>query len=79
MNDKTHYVWVYVLKTNDEIFKYFMEWKNQAKKSIGHQWKVLHADNGDEYTSKEFKNFLKSEGVHYELTVPKTPDQNGEA
>ena len=79
IDDKTHYVWVYVLKTKDEVFKYFLEWKTQAEKSSGYQLKVLRTDNGGEYTSKEFKNYLKSEGVRHELTVPKTPEQNGVA
>ena len=79
INDMTHYVWVYALKTKDEVFKYFLEWKTQAEKSSGHQLKVLRTDNGGEYTSKEFENYLKSEGVRHELTVPKTPEQNGVA
>ena len=29
--------------------------------------------------SSEFQNFLKIEGVRHELTVPKTPQQNGVA
>ena len=48
IDDKTHYVWVYVLKTKDEVFKYFLEWKTQAEKSNGHQLKVLRTDNGGE-------------------------------
>ena len=79
IDDKTHYVWVYVLKTKDEVFKYFLDWKTQAEKFSGHQLKVLRTDNGGEYTSKEFENYLKSEGVRHELTVPKTPEQNGVA
>ena len=27
IDDMTHYVWVYALKTKDEVFKYFLEWK----------------------------------------------------
>ena len=79
IDDKTHYVWVYILKTKDEVFKYFLDWKTQAENFSGHQLKVLRTDNGGEYTSKEFENYLKSEGVRHELTVPKTPEQNGVA
>ena len=79
IDDKTRYVWVYVLKTKDEVFKYFLEWKTQAEKLSGHVLKVLRTDNGGEYTSKEFESYLKSEGVRHELTVPKTPEQNGVA
>ena len=79
IDDKTHYVWVYIPKTKDEVFKYFLEWKTQAEKSSGHQLKVLRTDNGGEYTSREFENYLKSEGICHELTVPKAPEQNGVA
>ena len=29
------------------------------------------------YGKSEFENYLKTEGVKHELTVPKTPKQNG--
>ena len=32
-----------------------------------------------ELTSTEFENYLKKEGVKHELSVPKTPEQNGVA
>ena len=41
--------------------------------------KVLRLDNGGEYTAKRFQEYLKAEGVRHELTVPKTPQQNGVA
>ena len=41
--------------------------------------KVLRSDNGGEYTGKQFQEYLKSEGVRHELTVPKSPQQNGVA
>ena len=36
-------------------------------------------DNGGEFTSTEFKRYLKGEGIRHELTIPKTPQQNGVA
>ena len=41
--------------------------------------KVLWSDNGGEYTSGEFVEYLMSEGIRHELTVPKSPQQNGVA
>ena len=40
---------------------------------------MIHSDNGGEYTSAKFENYLKSEGIRHECTVPKTPEQNGVA
>ena len=41
--------------------------------------KVLQTDNGGEYTSTKFENNLKKGGLRHELTVSKTPEQNGVA
>ena len=79
IDDKTHYVWVYVLKCKDQVFERFLEWKALVEKSSGGKLKVLRSDNGGEYTSAEFEDYLKSEGVQHECTVPKTPEQNGVA
>ena len=49
------------------------------EKSTGRKLKALRTDNGGEYTSAEFEAYLRKEGVRHELTVPKTPEQNGVA
>ena len=75
-DDKTRYVWVYPLKQKCEVFERFVEWKTMVENQTGHKLKVLRTDNG-EYVSDRFKEYLKSEGVRHELSVPKTPEQNG--
>ena len=79
IDDTTRYVWVYVLKRKDQVFERFLEWKALVEKSTGRKLKALRTDNGGEYTSTEFETYLKKEGVWHELTVPKTPEQNGVA
>ena len=75
-DDKTWYVWVCALKQKSEVFSQFCEWKALAEKSSGHKLKTLRTDNGGEFMSSEFQNFIKIEGARHELTVPKTPQQN---
>ena len=45
----------------------------------GHQLVSLRTDNGSEYTSREFQAYLKKEGIEHQLTVSRTPEQNGVA
>ena len=78
IDDKTHYVWIYVVKDKHEVFQKFMEWKSLVEKSSGYEVKKLRTDIGGEYTSIEFESYLKKEGI-YQYTVPKTPEQNGVA
>ena len=72
IDDKTHYVWIYVLKRKDQVFEQFLEWKALAEKKTGQKLKALCTDNSGEYMSAEFKNYLKTEGIRHEFTIPKT-------
>ena len=77
VDDKTHYVWIYVVKHKHEVFGKFVEWKSLVEKSSGYRVKKLRTDNGGEYTSTEFESYLKKEGIEHQYTIPKTPEQNG--
>ena len=79
IDEKTHYSWIYFLKTKDQAFDRFLEWKALVEKASGEKLKTLRSDNGGEYTSKKFEAYLKSEGIRHERTIPKTPQQNGVA
>ena len=72
-------MWVYILKSKNQVFEKFVEWKALVETSSGQKFKSLCTDNGGEYTSAEFTMYLKKEGVRHEFTVPKTPQQNGVA
>jgi hypothetical protein len=77
VDDKTHYLWIYVVKHKHEVFGKFVEWKSLVEKSSGYKVKKLRTDNGGEYTSTEFENYLKKDGIEHQYTIPKTPEQNG--
>ena len=68
-----------MVKHKHEGFQKFVEWKSLVEKSSGYQVKKLRTDNGGEYTSTEFENYLKKEGIEHQCTIPKTPEQNGVA
>ena len=66
-------------KKKDEVFNCFLKWKALVEKSSGRKVKTIRTDNGGEYTSNTFQEYLLSEGIRHERTVPKTPEQNGVA
>ncbi len=79
LDDNTLFAWVYPLKTKDQVFEKFKNWQVQVKNYSGCKLKTLRTDNGGEFTSTKFQSYLKSCGVRHELTIPKTPEQNGAA
>ncbi|KAK4313452.1 hypothetical protein Pmani_015209 [Petrolisthes manimaculis] len=77
IDDATRYVWVYILKGKHEVFAKFKEWKKCVENQMGRKIKILRTDNGGEYKSNDFEQYLIDEGVRHEYTIPKTPEQNG--
>jgi DNA-directed RNA polymerase subunit N (RpoN/RPB10) len=75
-DDCTRYVWVYMIKTRDEVFVKFKEWKLLLEKQTDKKVKVLRSDNGEEFTSNEFQRYLRAVGVKHKTAIPKTTEQN---
>lgn len=67
------------MKTKDEVFNKFQEFKAEVEKLKGKKIKILRFDNGDKHTSKELVSFCKEVGIKRELIVPYNPQQNGVA
>ena len=79
IDDFSRKVWVYVLKSKNEVFDKFVEWKTLVEKQTEHKVKVLQSDNGGEYMSKAFDMFCSKEGIARQTSAPYTPQQNGVA
>jgi hypothetical protein len=79
IDDFSKKTWIFFMKTKDEVFSWFQEFKAQVENQIGRRIKVSRLDNGGEYTSNEFKDFCKEAGIKRELTVSYNPWQNGVA
>jgi transposase InsO family protein len=71
--------WLYLLKSKDEVFRKFQEFKVEIENLTNKKIKTLRTDNGGEYTSKEFVAFCKLAGIRREITIPHNPQQNSVA
>ncbi len=65
------------MKTKDQVFEKFKEYETMVTNMTEKKIKILRSDNGGEYTSKEFSDYLKEKGIQHQLSVPRTPEQNG--
>ena len=79
IDDYYRYCVIYVIKSKSEVPEKFKEFEARVHNVCGLQIGTLRSDNGGEYLSKEFRAYLKSKGIHHELTVPYSPEQNGVA
>ena len=72
-------VWLYVLKTKDECFIRFQEFKALVEMQSEHKIKAFCSDNGEKFMSKAFMKFLVDHGIAKETSTPYRPQQNGVA
>ena len=79
IDDYSRCVTVYPMKHKSEVLDRFKEWEAAVTNQIDCKIKTLRTDNGGEYTSTEFEDFLKEKGIRHETTVPHSPQQNGVA
>ena len=80
VDDDTHYVWVFFLRTksSEEILQVFRQFKALVEKSTGLSIARFRCDNGKgEYDNHQFKYFLAESGISFEPSAPYNQDQNG--
>ena len=70
IDDHSKKTWVYFLKTKDEVFNQFKEFKALVENLTGKRIKVLRSYNGGEYIDKEFNGFCAREGIKREWKAP---------
>ncbi|KAE8709887.1 Tubulin beta-2 chain [Hibiscus syriacus] len=78
-DDFSRRVWVYPMKSKDEVLRIFLKWKNMIENQTGRKIKRLTTDNGDEYKSDSFFDVFHEYGIVRHFTVRNTPQQNGMA
>lgn len=79
IDDFSRYIWVFFMKEKSETFTKFKEFKEKVEGELNKEIKCIRTDNGREYLSNEFTNYLKEHKIRRQLTCPNTPQQNGVA
>lgn len=95
IDDFAKWTVMYTMKRKSDTFSCFKKYHSYAERNKGvkifsfnvikqvdntkEQIKTLRTDNGGEYISLQFKNYLEEHGIQHKLTVSYTPEQNGVA
>ncbi|UYV70601.1 hypothetical protein LAZ67_7003642 [Cordylochernes scorpioides] len=77
IDDFSHYTVVYFIKNKNEVLEKFKEYKNFVENFHERRIKTLRFDNGKEYCNSDFDWLLIKNGIRRQLSVPRTPQQNG--
>jgi hypothetical protein len=65
----------YFLRQKGECFSKFKEFKMFIESQTKRKLKILKGDNGGEFVSKEFEEFLKFHGIQYQKLTPYSPQK----
>ena len=77
--NKTEYSFIYFLKTKNEQFEKFKEFKSQYELHTNVKIQGLQTDNTSGYLSYEFTQYLKYHGIVHYKSVASCPQSNGKA
>jgi transposase InsO family protein len=75
-DDKSRKTWIYFLHLKSQTLEKFRIFKSQIENLTNRRILTLHIENAGEYLSKQFIEFCQEEGIHRQLTAPRTPSQN---
>lgn len=77
VDDFSRMTFGYFLKSKDEAFSKFCEFKSFVEKQTGEEIKKFRSDNGTEFCNQHFEKLFKSCGIERQTSTPYTPQQNG--
>jgi transposase InsO family protein len=77
INDFSRFNWIYLLKKKNKAEVNIMSYLNKINNHIGVTPAILHTNQGGEFGSVVFKNFLSQRGISLEQGPANSPQSNG--
>lgn len=77
IDDYSKKVFCYFIRQKSDVFERFTEFKALVENQTSKRIKILRTDNGTEYMSEKFNQFLAKNGIQHQTTCPYTAQQNG--
>ena len=75
INDYSICTWLFLMKNRSELFHIFQSFFDQIKTHFGVSIRVLCSDNGREYLSHSFKQFMASYSILHQTSCAYTFQQ----
>ncbi|GJV26785.1 ribonuclease H-like domain-containing protein [Tanacetum coccineum] len=77
MDDYTRAIWVYLIKSKDEVSPFITVFYNLIENQFNKKIKVFRSDNGTEFVNQYVNKFCADKGVIHQTCCAYTPQQNG--
>ncbi|GJZ29429.1 retrovirus-related pol polyprotein from transposon TNT 1-94 [Tanacetum coccineum] len=77
VDDYSRYTWTYFLRSKDETPKVLKDFLKMIQQNLQAQVITIRTDRGTEFLNKTLHAYFKEEGIEYQTSTPRTPEQNG--
>ncbi|GJY16990.1 putative RNA-directed DNA polymerase, partial [Tanacetum coccineum] len=77
VDDFSRSVWVYLLKSKDEVYNMFVNFYKLILTQFEKKIKTVRSDNGTEFVNSKMTEFFNSMGIVHQTSCAYTPQQNG--
>ncbi|GJV84095.1 ribonuclease H-like domain-containing protein [Tanacetum coccineum] len=76
VDDYTRAVWVYLIKSKDEVSHFITVFYNLIKNQFKRKIKVFRSDNGTEFVNQSVSKLCSDKGIIHQTSCVYTPQQN---
>jgi transposase InsO family protein len=76
IDDYSHYSWVFILESKDEVFEHFRNLAFRLNNEHPNCLKAIRSDNGTEFRNASFDEFYLEHGIDQQFFTPRVPQQN---
>nr|GEV15850.1 hypothetical protein [Tanacetum cinerariifolium] len=76
VDDFSRYTWTYFLRSKDETPEVLIDFLRLVQRGLHAQVRIVRTDKGTEFLNKTLHAYFDAEGIHRQMSVARTPEQN---
>nr|GEV72667.1 hypothetical protein [Tanacetum cinerariifolium] len=77
VDDYSRYTWTHFLRSKDETPEVLIDFLRLVQRGLHAHVRIVRTDKGTEFLNKTLHAYFASEGILYQMSVARTPEQNG--
>nr|GEY92133.1 retrovirus-related Pol polyprotein from transposon TNT 1-94 [Tanacetum cinerariifolium] len=77
IDDYSRYTWTYFLRSKDETPEVLIDFLRLIQRGLYAQVRIVRTHKGTEFLNQTLHAYFASKGIHHQMSVARTPEQNG--
>nr|GEV38643.1 Gag-Pol polyprotein [Tanacetum cinerariifolium] len=77
VDDYSRYTWTHFLRSKDETPEVLIDFLRLVQRGLHAQIRIVRIDKGTKFLNKTLHAYFASEGILHQMSVARTPEQNG--